>query len=115
MWYCTYIENLGMGKLVANHTVKLLVTNNLVNMTVNEYAKYNFAIFGNIDEESLDEQLNDSPNSPIFSLTKIFPYTVLVDCYIRVIEELAGATDRQFWLISYLNSYTTKKLKNKTI
>ena len=26
-------------------------------MTVNEHAKYNFAIFGNIDEESLDEQL----------------------------------------------------------
>ena len=51
----------------------------------------------------------------MFSLTKIFPYTVLVDCYIRVFEELAGAIDRQFWLISYLNSYTTKKLKNKAI
>ena len=24
MWYCTYIENLGMGKLVANHTVKVI-------------------------------------------------------------------------------------------
>ena len=24
MWYCTYIENLGRGKLVANHTVKVI-------------------------------------------------------------------------------------------
>ena len=29
--------------------------NNFVNMAVNEYTKYNFAIFGNIDEENLDE------------------------------------------------------------
>ena len=84
MWYCTYIENLGMGKLVASHTVKV-IGNNFVIMAVNEYAKYNFTIFDNIDEESLDEQLMIRQIPQYFPSPKSFHIlyllTVILECF----------------------------------
>ena len=45
-----------MGKFLVNHTdKKLLARKNLVNMAVNKYVKYNFAISVTIDEENVGE------------------------------------------------------------
>ena len=53
-------------------------------MAVNEYAKYNFAISVNIDEESLDEQLMIRQIPQYFPSPKFFRIlcllTVILEC-----------------------------------
>ena len=60
------------------------MTNNLVNMAVNEYTKYKFAISGNIDEESLDEQLMIHQIPQYFPSPKsthaLYLLTVILEC-----------------------------------
>ena len=73
------MENMWWGKILANHAgEKLLVGNNLVNKQQSMHMAYTFSCISEYRQGKFWQMAHNSPNSPIFSPTKILPCTVVV-------------------------------------